>query len=105
MSGTTNVPAESNVGATVCWSRYALALGYSFNTTGEALTLTYPAPVYVQCTPAANGSATMEGYVQSLPNTSDGKIYIFLGMAYSATNIELYDIHPVYYHNGTGIRL
>lgn len=103
MSGTTNVNAGSNVGATVCWSRYTLALGYSFNTTGKALTLTYPAPVYVQCTPAADGSATMEGYVQSLPNTNDGKIYIFLGMAYSATNIELYDIHPVYYHNGTGI--
>lgn len=105
MTGTTNVNAGSNVSATVVWSRYTLALGYSFNTTGAALTLTYPAPVYVQCTPAADGSATMEGYVQSLPNTNDGKIYIFLGMAYSDTNIELYDIHPVYYHNGTGIHI
>lgn len=105
MSGTTNVNAGSNVGATVCWSRYTLALGYSFNTTGKALTLTYPAPVYVQCTPAADGSATMEGYVQSLPNTNDGKIYIFLGVAYSATNIELYDIHPVYWYDGDGIKL
>ena len=105
MSGTTNVPAGSNVGATVCWSRYALALGYSFNDTGAALVLTFPAPVYVKCAPVSTGGATMEGYVQALPNSNDGKIYIFLGMAYSATNIELYDVHPVYWHDGTGIRL
>ena len=105
MSGTTNVPAGSNVGATVCWSRYALNLGYSFNTTGSALVLTYPAPVYVQCTPNSDGSATMVGTVQALPSSNDGKIYIFLGMAYSETNIELYDIHPVYWHDGTGVRL
>ena len=105
MSGTTNVPAGSNVGATVCWSRYALNLGYSFNTTGSALVLTYPAPVYVQCTPQTNGSAVMVGTVQALPSSNDGKIYIFLGMAYSETNIELYDVHPVYWHDGTGIRL
>ena len=105
MSGTTNVPAGSNVGATVCWSRYALNLGYSFNTTTSALTMTYPAPVYVQCTPQTNGSAVMVGTVQALPNTNDGKIYIFLGMAYSETSIELYDVHPVYWHDGTGIRV
>ena len=105
MSGTTNVPAGSNVGATVCWSRYALNLGYSFNTTTSALTMTYPAPVYVQCTPQTNGSAVMVGTVQALPNTNDGKIYILLGMAYSETNIELYDVHPVYWNDGTGIRV
>ena len=105
MTGTTNVPAGSNVGATVCWSRYTLNLGYSFNDTTSALTMTYPAPVYVKCTPQTNGSAVMVGTVQTLPSSNDGKIYIFLGMAYSETNIELFDVHPVYYHDGTGIRL
>ena len=47
----------------------------------------------------------MNGYVQALPSTADGKVYIYLGMAYSATNIELVPYHPVYYHDGTGIRL
>ena len=108
MTGTTNVNANANVGATVIWDRYTLNLGYSFNTTGQTLTLTYPAPVYVKCAPQTNGSAIIDSttpYVQALPTTNDGKIYIYLGMAYSATNIELVTQHPVYYHNGTGIRI
>lgn len=108
MSGTTNVNAGSNVGATVVWDRYAFGLGYSFNSTGAALTLTYPAPVYVKCTPQASGSAVIDSttpIVQALPSSNDGRIYIYLGMAYSATNVELVDSHPVYWHDGTGIRL
>lgn len=108
MSGTTNVNAGSNVGATVVWDRYAFGLGYSFNSTGAALTLTYPAPVYVKCTPQASGSAIIDSttpIVQELPTAADGKIYIYLGMAYSATNVELVDSHPVYWHDGTGVRL
>lgn len=108
MSGTTNVNAGSNVGATVVWDRYAFGLGYSFNTTGAALTLTFPAPVYVKCTPQASGSAVIDSMtpiVQALPSQADGYIYIFLGIAYSATNIELFSEHPVYWHDGTGVRL
>jgi len=102
-NGTTE--ANANLSATTIWTQYTLSLGYSFNTTGAALVMTYPAPVYVQCTPAANGSATLDGYVQALPSSADGKIYIFLGRAYSATNIELFPEHPVYYHDGTALRL
>ena len=108
MTGTTNVNAEANVGATVVWDQYALTLGYSFNNSGAALTLTYPAPVYVKCTPQANGSAIMDSttpIVQALPSTEDGKIYIFLGIAYSATAIELIPNHPVYYYKDNAIRL
>ena len=108
MTGTTNVNANANVGATVVWDRYTLNLGYSFNTTGAALTLTFPAPVFVKCAPQSNGSAIIDSttpYVQALPSTADGKIYIYLGMAYSETNIELVDDHPVYWHDGTGIRI
>lgn len=97
--------AGSGIGATGIWQQYTLSLGYSFNTTGAALVMTYPAPVYVQCTPQADGSAKLVGYTQSLPTSADGKIYIFIGTAYNATNIELQIEHPVYYHDGTGIRL
>ena len=102
-NGTTN--ANANLTATTCWQQYILSLGYSFNTTEAALVLTYPAPVYIKCEPQTNGSAVLKDYVQSLPNVDDGYIYIFLGMAYSATLVELFTNHPVYYHDGTGIRL
>lgn len=108
MSGTTNVSAGSDVSATVVWNQYAVTLGYSFNRTGSALTLTYPAPVYIKCAPQSDGSAIMDAttpIVQTLPSTADGKIYIFLGMAYSATNVELYQCHPVYEYKDGSIRL
>lgn len=106
-STTTNMAAEADVGATYCWDQYAFALGYSFNTTGEALTLTTKTPVYIKCTPQSNGSAIIDSttpYVQTLPSTEDGKIYIYLGVAYSATNVELTVNHPVYYYANGSIR-
>lgn len=108
MSGTTNVAAGSNVSATVVWDQYALALGYSFNRTGSELKLTTKKPVYVKCAPQADGSAIMdstEPIVQDLPTTADGKIYIYLGIAYSATNIELTLNNPVYHYYNGAIRL
>ena len=103
-SASTNYTAGTNVAVGSLWYQYYFALGYSFNTTGQALTLTYPAPVYVKCAPQANGSAVIDSttpIVQALPSTADGKIYIFLGIAYSATNIELHYEHPIYeYKNG-----
>lgn len=104
--GSTSVlSANANVGATTLWRQYVINLGYSFNTTGSALVMTYPAPVFVKCTPQSDGSAKIDGYVQALPNTADGKIYIYLGTAYSETNIELVPQHPVYYYTGGAIRL
>lgn len=105
---TASVAAGSRPAAANLWQQYTLALGYSFNKTGAALTLTSWEPVYVKCAPQANGSAIIDSttpYVQSLPSTDDGKIYIFLGVAYSATNIELLMNHPVYYYKGGAIRL
>ena len=67
--------------------------------------MTYPAPVYLKCTPQTNGSAVMVELVQALPSTNDGYIYILLGRAYSATAMELIAEHPVFYHDGTAIRL
>lgn len=97
-NGTCN--ANAGIGSTGIWQQYTLAIGYSY-----VLTLTFPAPVYLRCTPQANGSAVMNDIVQALPSSNDGKIYIFLGVAYSATAMELHATHPVYWHDGTGIRL
>lgn len=106
-SYTTAIEANANFGTSYLWQQYALALGYSFNRTGAALVLTYPAPVYIKCAPQADGSAVIDAdtpYVQALPSTNDGKIYIYLGIAYSATNVEMRNVHPVYWHDGTALR-
>ena len=108
MTGTTSVSAGGSVSATAVWDQYALALGYSFNTTGSALTMTTKKPVYVKCAPQSDGSAIIDSttpIVQDLPSTDDGKIYIYLGIAYSATNVELVQNHPVYYYKNGAIRL
>ena len=63
-------------------------------------------PVYIKCTPQNNGSAIIDSTtpcVQALPNYNDGKIYIFLGVATSATDVELQMNHPVYYHDGMSV--
>lgn len=88
------------------WEQYAVTLGYSFNRTGAALTLTAWKPVYIKCTPQADGSAIIDAetpYVQELPTTADGEIYIYLGVATSATTVEMTLYHPVYYHDGTRV--
>lgn len=97
-NGTCN--ANAGLGATGIWKQYTLTIGYSY-----VKTLTYPAPVYLKCTPQTDGSAVMADIVQALPSSNDGKIYIFLGVAYSATAMELHSEHPVYWHDGTGVRL
>ena len=105
---TSSVAAGSRPSATTLWRQYAVALGYSFNRTGAALTMTLWKPVYVKCAPQSDGSAIIDSttpFVQTLPSTEDGKIYIFLGVAYSATNIELVPHHPVYEYKKGAIRL
>lgn len=107
-AGTASVSAGSRPSAIALWRQYAISLGYSFNRTGEALTMTLWKPVYVKCAPQSDGSAIIDSttpFVQTLPSTEDGKIYIFLGVAYSATNIELVSHHPVYEYKNGAVRL
>lgn len=107
-SANTNYAAGANLAAATIWEQYNLTLGYSFNRTGAALTMTAERPVYVKCAPQADGSVIMdadEPIVQALPTSKDGKIYIYLGLATSATAVELQVWHPVYWHDGTGIRI
>ena len=100
-NGTCN--SGAGLGATGIWQQYTLSIGYSYMASG--FSLTFPDSVYLKCTPNADGSATMDSIVQALPSSKDGKIYIHLGTAYSATNMELQTEHPVYWHDGTGIRI
>lgn len=95
-----STPAGTRPRADYLWYQYYLTIGYSY-----VITLTPYNPVYLKCTPQSDGSAVMADVVQALPTTNDGYIYIFLGVAYSSTSMELQMHHPVYYHNGTGIRL
>lgn len=101
---TSSVSAGSNPSASYLWQQYGITLGYSFNRTGAALVLEFPKPIYVKCSLQSDGSAIIDPdnpYVQALPSSEDNKIYIYLGIAYSATSIELRLEHPVYqYKNG-----
>ena len=104
---TASVEAGAMPSAAYMWQQYSIALGYSFNRTGSALTLTDHAPVYLKCTPQSNGSAIMDAntpIVQALPSSADGKIYILLGIATSETAMELNLNHPVYHYTDGAIR-
>jgi len=94
-SSTSTYPNASNF-----WFQHSLDIRYSY-----VITLTNKLPIYLKCTPQNDGSAVMADIVQALPSTKDGYIYIFLGVAYSTMHMELLMYHPVYYHDGTGIRL
>lgn len=104
-STTAIISAGGMPAAGYLWTQYNITLGYSFNATGSALTLTENTPVYLRCTPQSDGSAVMDYFTQSLPATADGYIYIFLGTASAATTMELSELHPVYYHDGERVRL
>ena len=90
----TNLPVATN------WQQDSFTIGYSY-----VITLTANQPVYLQCTPQSTGGAVMNTITQTLPTTEDGKIYIFLGVAYGTSSMELWLEHPVYYFKDGAIRL
>ena len=105
---TASVAANSRPSTSYLWQQYNITLGYSFNMAGGDLTLTSWKPVYLKCAPQANGSAIIDSttpYVQDLPTTEDGKIYIQLGIATAATTMELLYNHPIYYYKNGSIRI
>lgn len=101
----TNGTTEANAALTAntLWQQYTLTIGYSYMASGFSLTTNKP--VYLKATPQSDGSAVMNSIVQALPTTDDGYIYIFLGVAYSATAMELRAEHPVYYKKNGALRL
>ena len=105
---TAAVSAGSRPSAAYLYAQTGTTFGYSFNRAGKALTLTSWAPVYIKCSPQTDGSAIINAttpYVQALPSGEDGYVYIYLGVAVSATTIELVPEHPVYYRKGGAIRV
>lgn len=96
-----SVSANTRPTSGYMWLQNTLTIGYSY-----VISLTSYTPVYLKCTPQSDGSAVMADVVQALPSSNDGKIYIFLGIATSSSSVmELMSNHPVYYHDGTGIRI
>lgn len=99
---TASVAAGSRPAAGNLWEQYGITIGYSF-----VVSLTSWKPVYLKCAPQTDGSAIIDSttpFVQDLPTTEDGKIYIFLGVAYSSTAMELVLNHPIYWFKGGMIR-
>lgn len=99
-NGTVN--ANANLPTGTQWTQFTLDLRYAKY---PLTTLTFPDPVYLQCTPQSTGGALINDIVQTLPTTEDGKIYIYLGNAYSAVSMELKQNHPVYHYKDGAIRL
>lgn len=103
---TASVAAGNRPSAANLWQQYTFTLGYSFQKSPNYV-LTEWKPVYLKCAPQSNGSAIIDDttpFVQDLPTTEDGKIYIWLGVAYSTTAMELTIYHPVYYYKDGAIR-
>ena len=99
-NGTVN--ADDSLPTGTQWTQFTLDLRYAKY---PLTTLTFPDPVYLQCTPQSTGGALINDIVQTLPTTEDGKIYIYLGNAYSTVSMELKQDHPVYYFKDGQIRL
>lgn len=101
----TNVPANTTPNGTVLWRQYSSCeLRYAFN---AGTSLQACKACYVRCDPQIDGMVSLDGndcLVQELPTTEDGKVYIYLGMAYGSSGytMELDPEHPAYeYKNGS----
>lgn len=101
---TTGVAADASPLASYMYIKYGTCdLRYGFN---AGSTLTAKAPVYIRCTPNADKTVTLDGndcVTQTLPATIDGKVYLYLGRAYSTYQIELDDKHPLYQYTADGL--
>ena len=99
---TTTIAADAAASGSYSYMQYAgLDLRYAFN---AGSTLTANLPVYLRCDPQGDCQVKLDGndcVVQALPSTADGKVYLYLGKAYSTYQIWLSQNHPVYeYKNG-----
>lgn len=105
VNGTTN--ANATFDANTCYQQVDLTLGFSFNNTGSALSLTVNEPVYMIAEDRGNGMGRLTSpyFTQTLPSSADNKLYIYLGHSISETTIELSLNHPIYEYKGSSIRL
>ena len=82
-------------------------LRYSFNITNTTYATTDNGKsVYLKCT-LSNGLLyldTTEWWSIELPSTSDGYYYVYVGQLANRYQCTLVPNHPIYYHDGTGIK-
>ena len=99
---TTSYGVGKSISAPSLYTQINLTTSYTFNDT-----ITSAKDVYLVAIPQSNGRAKLDAnpLSQTLPTTNDGKIYILLGHASSTTSMELHPHHPIYYHDGTSLRL
>lgn len=106
-NSTTNVADGGNIGGGAChWHYSAMDLRYTFNIANDYLTA--HKNVYLKCSKQSNGKfriASASPLTQALPTTNDGYHYIHLGRATSGYQMTLYRKHPIYYHDGTSVRI
>lgn len=105
-STTTTIAADAAASASYSYTQYAsLDLRYAFN---AGSTLTANKAIYLRCTPQGNCLVKLDGndcLVQALPSTADGKVYLYLGKAYSTYQIWLSQNHPIYEYKGGTLKL
>ena len=105
---TAAIEANALPSASYLWDQYnGITFGYSFNNTGAALTLTANLPIYLKCSPQSDNTVIIDSttpYVQALPSTEDGYVYIYLGNAITATTITMFIHHPIYWYKYGTIR-
>lgn len=105
-ASTSTISAGSALSTSYSYLQYSGAdLRYAFN---AGSTLTANRPVYIRCVPQNDCLVKLDGddcLVQSLPSTSDGKVYIYLGRSTSTTSIWLSQNHPIFEYTNGGIHI
>ncbi len=104
-NSTTAVSANGSITASTLYRQMSIDTRYTFNT---AKTLTSNKAAYLKCTPQSDGTVKLDTttpLTQTLPNTADGKVYIYLGQTSSTYQLELSIVHPVYEYKNGALRL
>lgn len=105
-ASTGTINAGSAASASYCYMQHSTCdLRYAFN---AGTTLTIDKPVYIRCVPQGDCQVKLDGdncITQTLPSTADGKVYLYLGRAYSSYQIWLSQRHPIYEYVGGKLQI
>lgn len=104
-------PEGDRLNATGTIWMYSLCRQYSFVQFNYVFncgsTLTANKEIYLVMEPKPYGMCKLATvpWSQELPRAADGKLYMLLGAASTASQGELYPNHPIFWHDGCSIRL
>lgn len=92
-----------NVTTSTTWDVYPFDLRYSTNC---AQTLVSYKPVYLVGTVGADGLFYLDStwWTQTLPNSEDGKVYVYIGESYSTYQVYLASSHTALVYRDGGIK-